>query len=185
MKKKQEIINALILLFFVVILANCTVKAPDPQYMIPDIDYSTFASTGKTLKIVEVKGGIKTDPMGKPTIENEGFQKALISTLRKSGLFKEVLTDGKSDYELSTEIVAQKHHPGFSITSSLFVKYSLIETKSNQEIWKENIYSQYEADFEEAALGQDRATKANEGAVRENLNKLLIKLSDIFHQQTN
>jgi hypothetical protein len=184
MKKKQEIINALILLFFVVILANCTVKAPDPQYMIPDIDYSTLTSTGKILKIVEVKGGIKTDPLGKPTIGNEEFQEALISTLKKSELFKDVFTVGNSDYELSTEIVAQKWHPGFSITSSLFVKYSLIETKSNKEIWKENIYSQYLAEFKEASEGGRRATKANEGAVRENLKLLLRKLSDIFKNQT-
>jgi len=179
MKKKQEIKTTLILLFFVVFMSSCTVKAPDAKYMIPAIDYSKFTATGQILKVVEVKGGIKTNPMGKPTIGNEGFKEALISTLRKSGLFKEVFTDGNSDYELFTEIVAQKWHPGFSINSTLFVKYRLLETKSNREIWKENIYSQYEAEYEEASLGQDRATKASEGAVRENLNLLLVKLSDV------
>ena len=182
MIKNQEIKTTLILLFFVIFISSCTVKAPDAEYMIPDIDYSKFTTIGQTLKVVEVKGGIKTNPMGRPTTGNEAFQEALISTLRKSGLFKEILTDGNSDYELFTEIVAQKWHPGFSITSTLFVKYRLIETKSNQEIWKENVYSQYEAENEEAWLGQDRATKANEGAVRENLKLLLRKLSDVFNQ---
>lgn len=184
MKKNQQMIIMLILLICGTLIVSCTAKAPDPQYMIPSADFSQFTATGKTLKVLEVKGGIKTDPMGKPTIENEGFQEALISTLKKSGLFNEVSPEKNSDYELSAEIVTQKWHPGFSITSNLFVKYKLIETKSNIEIWKENIYSQYEAKFEETSDGLLRAKKANEGAVRENLKLLLEKLSDNLKNQT-
>jgi len=184
MRKKQLVNNILTLSLFMLFMSSCTVKAPESQYMTPEIDYSKFTTTGKTIKIGEVKGGIKPTSMGRPSIGNEGFQEALITTLRKSGLFKEVFTDGNSDYELLTEIVAQKWHPGFSITSTLFVKYRLVEAKSNREIWKENIYSQYEAESEEAWLGQDRATKANEGAVRENLKLLLEKLSDKIKNQT-
>jgi hypothetical protein len=66
------------------------------------------------------------------------------------------------------------------MTTVLFVNYRLVETKSNQEVWKDNILSQYDAKFEAASYGVERAKKANEGAVRNNLSQLIKKLSDIL-----
>jgi len=53
------------------------------------------------------------------------------------------------------------------------------ETKSQEVIWKENIFSQYRAEFDEAFYGIERARKANEGAIRDNLTQLLKKLSNL------
>ncbi len=111
-------------------------------------------------------------------IENEFFKEALTNTLKRSVIFKDVFTDKKGDYKLYTEIIAQELKTGFTMTTTLFVNYKLIEDKSNRELWKENILSRYD----ETYYGMTRAQKANEGAVRDNLSQLVKKLSNVISQ---
>lgn len=184
-KKKQNITSSLILLFSLVLLSACAVPVPDANYMIPSVNQFEYTATAKTLKIGEVTGGEKTDPMGRPLIGNEEFQEALISTLRQSGIFKKVNAEIDADYELIVKIISQKTHSGFTINSTLFVNYRLNETKSNQEIWKENIFSKYDIEFSESFAGVERAKKALEGAARINFNQLLRKLSDVIKFNPN
>ena len=116
--------------------------------MIPSVDYSAFTSTDKTIKIQEVYGGELTGPMGTSKIESKRFQEALVTTLRKSCIFKEVFLDRSGDYELKTQIVSQKITSWLASTSvTLFVHYRLFETKTNKELWRESILSKYDTDM--------------------------------------
>jgi len=181
MKKNKTLKSVILLLIVAVTITGCASPA-SVKGMVPSFDHTSFISTNKTLMIAEVKGGEKTNPMLYSRIENEGFQEALTTTLKRSGIFKDVFTDKKGDCKIYAEIVSQELQPGLTITSTLFINYKLVEAKSSRELWKENILSQYDAKFEEAPYGALRAQKANEGAVRDNLTQLIKKLSSILSQ---
>jgi hypothetical protein len=173
--KKRENLKSFLLLFVVVMLVSCA-TAPEKNKMIPYVDYSTFASSGHTLKITEIKGGEETG-WDVPKIDNKSFKEALIDTLKKTSLFKEIFTEQTGDYELDAEIVSQKVQPGLTAYAALFVHYRLVETKTNQTIWTENIFSQNDA------FGANQGKDAIEGSARDNLAQLIRKLSEIFAQQ--
>jgi len=177
--KNGEAIKTILFLLVAAAITGCATPA-SVTHMVPPIDTASLISTDKTLMVAEVRGGEKTNPMGFSKIESEGFQEALLYTLNGSGMFKRVFVGERGDYELRTEIISQKLNPGFTMTAVLFVNYRLIETQSNKELWEESILSQYDAEFKEAFVGVERAKKANEGAVRDNLTQLLNKLSDIL-----
>lgn len=182
--KKNKPITSVILVLTVSVAITCCAAPASVTLMVPSLDNTNFASTNMTLMITEVKGGEKTYPMWSSSkIENKGFKEALTNALKRSGIFKDVFTDKKGDYILYTEIISQELKSGFPITSTLFVNYKLIEDKSNRELCKENILSQYDAKhttFKE--IGVERAKRANEGAVRNNLSQLVKKLSNIISQ---
>lgn len=165
------------MLAFVVIVMNSCATALQVGEMIPHVDYSAFTSTDKTIKVQEVYGGELTNPMGMSKIESKGFQDALVTTLRKSGIFKEVFIDRSGDYELKTQIVSQKMASWLATTNvTLFVHYRLFETKTNKEVWSQSFLSQYDAD------NLNKGPHANEGAVRDNLTQLLKKLADFMNK---
>jgi hypothetical protein len=183
MKNNDKIKTILLAAFFIAFAYGCAAGPPEARHMVPSADYSGFNFSGKTLKVAEVKGGEKTKPMNVPTIDNEGFQEASVNTLKKSGMFKEVSTNREGDYELMAEIVSQKWQPGLPGNVTLFIHYRLIDTESNQVFWKETIFSQYSASMDDAPFGLERAKMSTEGAVRDNLTKLLRKLSDVLYQR--
>ncbi len=173
--KTRKNLKSFPLLFVAVMLVSCA-TAPEKNKMVPYIDYSTFASSGRTLKITEVKGGEETG-WDVPKIDNKSFKEALIDTLKKTGLFKEIFTGQPGDYELDAEIVSQKVQPGLTAYAALFVHYRLVETKTNQAIWNENIFSQNDA------FGANQGKDVIEGAARDNLTQLIRKLSEILTQE--
>lgn len=172
--KTKENLKISLLLFIAVVLVSCA-TAPEKNKMIPYIDYSTFASSSRTIKITEVKGGEETWDVSR--LDDKSFKEALIDTLKKSGLFKEIFTDQTSDYELDTEIVSQKLQPGLTAYAALFVHYRLVETKTNQVVWTENIFSQNDA------FGANQGKDVLEGAARDNLAQLIRKLAEILTRQ--
>ena len=173
--RTKENLKSSLLLFVAVILVSCA-TAPEKNKMIPYIDYSTFTSSSRTLTITEVKGGEETG-WDVSKIDNKSFKEAIIDTLKKSGLFKEIFTDQTGDYEVDTEIVSQKLQPGLTAYAALFVHYRLVETKTNQVIWTENIFSQNDA------FGANRGKDVLEGAARDNLAQLTRKLAEILARQ--
>ncbi len=180
MKPKRN--SRYFILVLTVIVMNGCATAPKVAKMIPNVDYSAFTSTDKTIKIQEVYGGELTDPMGTSKIESKSFQEALLTTLRKSGIFKEVFIDRSGDYELKTQIVSQKITSWLASTSvTLFVHYRLFETKTNKELWRESILSKYDTDISKKDAS-DQGAGENEGAVRDNLTQLLKKLADFMNK---
>lgn len=174
--KPAKILEYFILAFVVTIMNSCT-TALQVGEMIPYVDYSAFTSTDKTIKVQEVYGGELTNPRGMSKIESKSFQDALVTTLKKSGIFKEVFIDRSGDYELKTQIVSQKMESWLAATNvTLFVHYRLFETKRNKEVWSESLLSQYDTD------NLNKKPHPNEGAVRDNLTQLLKKLADFMNK---
>ncbi len=181
MKKNKTIKTVFLVLIVAVAITGCNIP-PSVTNMKASFNYTKFVSTDKTLMVAEVKGGEKTNPvLSHSKIENEGFHEALTNTLKGSGIFKEVFTAEKGDYEIYAEIISQEIQPGRKLASILFVNYRLIEADSGKEVWKENILSQHDARLSlEAFTVIGRVKKAKEGSVRDNLTQLIKKLSNVL-----
>ncbi len=193
MKKNKTIKTVFLVLIVTVPISGCALivfwvrSTPSVTHMIPSFNHTTFVSTDKTLMVAEVKGGWDKKHhvfYHVSQIESEGFHEALTNTLKGSGIFKEVFTAEKGDYEIYAEIISQELKTGFTFTSTLFINYRLIEADSGKELWKENILSQYDVKFKEAFFiapgGPDGKTNSNEGTVRDNLTQLIKKLSNVL-----
>lgn len=151
--------------------------APEKSRMIPVVDYSTFGSTDRTLKVAEIKGG-ETTGWTVPKIDNTSLKQALIRTLNDSRIFKAIFTGQQGDYELDAEIISQKLEPGIEAYAALFIHYTLVETKTNQVIWTESIFSQNDG------FGANQGKDVLEGAARDNLTQLVRKMAEILPRQS-
>ena len=171
--------KAVIIAFLFIMLQGCATPAAVNEMIPQHLTTLSAPRCNKILRVLEVTGGKKTNPMTFASIENEGFGQALLIALQDSGLFMKVGTEPAGDLALKAEIISQELMPGLTMTSVLFVHYSLIDTKTSEDIWKENILSQYDAPLREAFFGPTRAQRAHEGAVRNNLEQLIKKLAKV------
>jgi hypothetical protein len=132
---------------------------------------------------------------------------AMESSLTRSHIFREVLTNGSSDYKLDGKIVSHKEIPGsLSATSAvLMVRYKLTDS-SGRVVWQKTITSQFDQPVGTGAATTSALTQAtaaaggvlilsgnlfpdipgaNEGVVRDNLTKLLNQLATLSLAQSN
>ncbi len=98
---------------------------------------------------------------------------SMTESLEKAGIFRAVLTSGNADYRLDGVIVSHREIAGslFATSSVLLVRYKLTDLASNRTIWRESFMSH----FDSPSSGD--ITGANEGAVRDNLTRLVDRLS--------
>ena len=146
--------------------------------MVPYLDYSVFRPTDKTLSITDVATPTKEDE--EYDIDKDAFEKAMIETLKKSGLFRRISKDAAGDYELQYELkTAQVGDSSAFIgpaignldTVILFVRYVFVETKTKRIIWKQNVLSQ------RTSKGS-KIDYAKDAAARENLTRLVEGVSE-------
>jgi hypothetical protein len=114
---------------------------------------------------------------------------AMDPSLERSHIFAAVVTNGSADYKLDAAIVSHKELTGaISATSAvLMVRYKLTDIATKNVIWRETITSHYDAELPSSAatmsllLGPGavvpNVSAANEGAVRDNLTRLIDKLA--------
>ncbi len=181
--KKIKII--ILFLLVILIMSGCAERyIPTEEKMIPTVTRSNYFSSDKMLRLESGEelrdektefwtGDFKIDPE---------FEDALRKALTDSGIFKQIVTDQKADYQLKYEILSQEVQISFKSTATVFIYYSLIEITTNQVVWEESLVSQYSVGIEKALERPLRARLAKEGAVRDNLSQLLEKLSDFFSQ---
>jgi hypothetical protein len=167
----------LVCLFVPFLCVGCALSSKN---MIPKLD-DTYHQSDKSLKIGKVGGGEDYDMWLEGTrVDDPEFLLALRSSLNESGLFKQPDASGDADYVLNALILTQDSPgAGFDMTASLFVKYTLVDTATEETVWQENIQSEFTAGCTSSCIGAVRANKAKEGAVRENLKVLIAKLSDL------
>jgi len=157
-------------------LAACA-KNPEVTAMVPEAPGSLPAASDKTVAIILAEGGEDTNPFIAPSLGNAGFRKALHLALEGAGLFRAALLDQNADYLLYPEVITQELIPGLKMTAVLDARYRLIEAWSRKKLWEDRILTIYDADLGEGLYGLTRARAALEGAVRENLKKLVQRLA--------
>lgn len=172
-----------LLISFSLSLAGCVAQKASYINMTPSTTSDDNVSTDKVLIVANVKGGKETNPLMLSQIGDEDYHKAIVETLRKSKIFKEIKQEGNGDYKLITQIISHEIKRGEEVMetlSVLFVNYKLVDLDSNKEIWKESVFSQYGAKISEEFVGYKRVKLAHEGSARENLKQLSYKLSQFL-----
>ena len=126
--------------------------------------------------IKDVTGGQETNPMWKSNVSSSDFERALEASLRDAGLLSQNRQAGTHQLIAHMQNLDQPF-AGASMTVTATVKYSLIERASGKEVFSRSMATPYTAAWSSAFVGAERLRLANEGAVRENLKRLIEDLS--------
>jgi len=151
---------------------------PQVVNMVPRAESRVFAKTAQPIGVLDVYGGEESDPMWKGSrIDRASFRKALTKALFNAGYQVFESRSGQPTYQLSARIVDQVQPAfGFNMTVGLRVRYTLTSLVDAGFRWEEDVSSASTATVGEAFVGAQRLNKANEGAVRKNIERLLEEL---------
>ena len=127
---------------------------------------------------VAVTGGNETSAAGKSQVSNAELQQAVIAAIDQSKVFARTVQGNNGDYVLNVTLVSlDQPNFGFSFTVGAEMGWSLTKADTGAVVWRESIKSQSTAGATDAFAGVTRLKMATEGAVRENIQTGLGKLS--------
>ncbi|WP_312933910.1 hypothetical protein [Pseudomonas sp.] len=151
-------------------VANMTVPADQARAN----TYST--DLHQRVQVAEVNGGNKTNPMWTSDVDGPDFAAALKQSLTNAQL----LGGASAPYSLRANLLrVEKPVFGFSFTVTSEVEYTLLQTTTNQVLWREIVRAPFTAGVSDAFAGIKRLRLANEGSVRTNISTLLKRLSEL------
>ena len=102
----------------------------------------------------------------------------MILALEKAQLFESAESDDTAHFRLDALIKGQDQPSfGLDMTSSLLVKYTVTDLATGDEVWEDEVFTQFTAKFTSCCYAPIRLNKANEGVVRENFKKLVEQLA--------
>ncbi len=128
----------------------------------------------ENVSVEESTGGHKTNPLWTSQVSSEDFKQALEDSLASVQLL-DPEKDGK--YRLSLDLQKLKQPlVGINMTVTATVNYKLVDSDTGQVVFEEAIETPFTATMSDAFVGVERLKIANEGAVRENIKKLISKL---------
>jgi hypothetical protein len=172
------IIKSTLLLTVSLFIAGCGLSS---RAMIAKLNSPINSTIDKSIKVAEVIGA-KKNTFGGPTfITNKKFKKVLITSLKKSGIFKEVKSAENSDFELYVRIIDQDQilPGGFGLTylARMSVEYKIVDRRTGNVMWE----TVHESEHAKTAIsGVSRTLQAREGAVKKNL-EIFIKGINIWN----
>ena len=158
--------------------AGCAVR---PAKMVPD----SFNISGKlpyTVRVHGVVGGKETHLPRDSLISSSAFTQALTESILKSGMFKGVVRGEGADYLLNV-VILDYNQPWIGIDFNINVETSwkLFKSGEANPIWSDTISTSYKTTLWKALFAAERLQKANEGAVRANIQEGIKRLSMIRH----
>lgn len=138
---------------------------------------STYdAQLKNNVRVSEVNGGDKTNPLWTSEIDSPDFGAALKQSLANADL----LGSESAAYALRANLL-RVDQPlfglNFEVTSE--VEYTLVEAATNKVVLHEIIRTPFTAGFGDSVIGVKRLRLANEGSARVNIIAVLKRLSDL------
>jgi len=169
----QQRALALLALSAAVALGGCATPAK-PENMTPTVVPATRHSDHDVS--VVVSGGSETSSTHTSQISNEDFARALSDALAKSEVFSKVSATG-GYYKLSAYIgKVDQPSMGLSLTVTVEVSYTLIDTASGKPLWTKNVTSVHTTGTSESFMAVDRLRLATEGAAKDNIRQAIAAL---------
>jgi len=126
---------------------------------------------------VVASGGTDTSAVGKPQVSDAELQQAVSAAISQTKTFSRVVDGKNGDYILTVSVfnVTQPSF-GFSFTVSVEMGWTLTRA-DGAKVWQESIKSEHTVGATEAFAGVTRLKLATEGAIRNNVQQGLVKLS--------
>lgn len=163
-------------------LAGCATAARSPAMTASATAVAGIpvpAALQRNVAVGAVSGGHHTNPLWMSKVGNAEFERALRDSLAATGLLANGPDPGQ--YVLLAELQRLKQPVfGFSMKVTAVVGYTLKERASGLTVFQTEVTTPYTADLGEAFLGVERLKVANEGAVRLNIEHLILELVDSF-----
>lgn len=165
-------------ILLVVALSGCATPARIDQMTAKKIDASKIANETPLKNSVSLKGvsgGESTNPLWVSKVGNDEFRQALEQSLKTAMLLAS--DQNKSSYLLSATLISlDQPFIGLDLKVIATVEYSLEEKATGRKILSKTISTPFTATFSDAALAVERLRIANEGAVRENIERIIDEL---------
>lgn len=136
----------------------------------------------KQLRVGNVQGGSETNPMWMSNVSSADFKTALESSLRALNYLAD---DGsQAKIEVSANIVGlQRPLAGLDMSVTSKVRYSALPAAGGAPVFDETLAATGTAKFGEALLGVERLRKANEAAIRANIEVFVKRLQTALKEQ--
>jgi hypothetical protein len=129
---------------------------------------------------VEVIGGKETHPLWTSQISDTAFTEALGNAIVQSGVFTKVVKDEGADYLLDVTVLNYDQPAiGLDFDIKMETKWELSKAGEYKRIWTDTISTTYRSKLGDALVAAERLQKANEGAVRVNIEEAIKRLSRI------
>lgn len=162
-------------------LTGCATPARVDQMVAKKIDgskVSTDSPLKKNMAIQGVSGGEPTNPMWLSKVNSDGFKQALESSLKSADFLGE--DAAKCNYFLNVRLLSLDQPLfGLDLKVTANVEYVVEEKSSGIKVLNKTVSTPFTATFSDAALAFERLKIANEGAVRENIEKLIEELQSL------
>ncbi len=128
------------------------------------------------VRLSEVHGGDKTNPLWTSEIDAPDFGAALKQSLANARL----LGDDEAPYALRANLL-RVDQPIFGLDFEVIseVEYTLIESSTDKVVFREILSTPFTAGFGDSVIAIKRLRLANEGSAKANINAMLKRLSDL------
>lgn len=139
-------------------------------------DQKNYSSVIKNnMKVEQVSGGQKTNPMLASQIDSNAFSNALKQSLDYQGLYSE-----SGNYSLNAKILnVEQPIFGLDFKVTTRIQYVLKDINSGNIILDTSVDAPYVATVSDALVGIERLRIANEGSAQSSIEKLLNILSEL------
>lgn len=167
----------LLLLLVSICLSCCASPASKDAMIVHHIE--NIQHHRKTVAI-STQGGNETVAIDIPNVSNNDFAKAIEESIIENGLFTQVIHGNGSDYLLNVTIInISKPLFGTNFTVDMEAAWSLSDPITKKFAIRETIKSSHTATSGEAFAAVTRLRLAIEGAVRENIQKGIMAISNL------
>lgn len=134
--------------------------------------------TAIAVTVGDVSGGTKTSQMWTSQVDDDAFRAALTESLRAAG----VLAEGRGTFTLNAVLVSLNQPlVGFDMSVTATVWCTLIDDATGEVAWQDMFAASSTATVGDALVGVVRLQRANEGAMRGALTKIVQRLAATPH----
>lgn len=158
-------------------LLGACASGATPGAMVPPVSEATLIAPTSALRgavaVGPVGGGSETSPLWMSSVSDADFAAALRQSLATHAM----LSMGGETFRLEATLLdLERPLAGASMEVTARVAYRLVRVAGGAEVFATEIRSAYTAPFNAAFLGVERLRLANEGAVRDNVQRMLVAL---------
>lgn len=157
-------------------LGGCTTTSS--QAMLP-IEVELVATHPQSLS-VQATGTPRRFGFGPPFVPSEVLQETLEEAILQCELFGAIASAAHADYALEVEVTElDKPEAGLDMTTGIKVRWTLTEARTRSTLWIETLTTAFTASTFTTSQLDDRLRASIEGALRENIELGLRKLSEV------
>lgn len=159
-------------------LSGCATPARIDQMTAKKVNILRIATETplkNNLSLKSISGGESTNPLWVSKIGDDDFKQALEQSLKTAMLL--AFEQSKSSYLLSAKLISlEQPLLGLDLKVTATVEYSLTERATGKTVFTKTISTPFTATFSDAVIAGERLKIANEGAARENIEKIIDEL---------